>query len=66
MEKQNYKFYVEYDGTRYSGWQRLKDEKKEKTIQGKLENLLDRLYELPKDYTEIIGSGRTSCKRADI
>lgn len=59
MEKQNYKFYIEYDGTRYSGWQRLKDEKKEKTIQGKLENLLDRLYDFPKDYTEIIGSGRT-------
>ncbi len=59
MGKKNYKFYIQYDGTRYSGWQRLKDEKKEKTIQGKIENILDKLYDFPKDYIEIIGSGRT-------
>lgn len=59
MGKQNYKFYIEYEGTRYSGWQRLKDEKKEKTIQGKIENVLDKLYDFPQNYTEITASGRT-------
>ncbi len=34
----NYKLTVQYDGTRYRGWQRLGDA--ENTIQFKLENVL--------------------------
>lgn len=43
-----------YDGTRYRGWQRLPQT--ELTIQGKLENVLSRLFEQP---IEVQGSGRT-------
>ena len=43
-----------YDGTRYRGWQRLKDS--DQTIQGKLEQTLSRI--LGEDI-EIHGSGRT-------
>lgn len=45
---------IEYDGSRYKGWQRLKGE--ENTIQGKLENVISQM--LGKE-VEIIGSGRT-------
>ena len=51
----NYKFIVEYDGSRYNGWQRLQNAI-EKTIQGKIEQLLTKLLE---EEIEIIGSGRT-------
>jgi len=50
----NIKLVIEYDGSRYSGWQRLKDS--EQTIQGKLENVITQMTSTP---TEIIGSGRT-------
>lgn len=43
-----------YDGTRYRGWQRLKQG--DDTIQGKLETVLSRILEEP---IELIGSGRT-------
>ena len=48
-----YKMILAYDGTHYSGWQRLNDKK---TIQGKIEETLSRLMGAP---VEIIGAGRT-------
>lgn len=48
-------FIVEYDGTKYNGWQRLQSGI-EKTIQGKIELVLTRLLE---ENIEIVGSGRT-------
>lgn len=53
MEK-NYKIIMEYDGTRYDGWQ--KQGNTDQTIQGKLESVLERLA---GKNTEIHGSGRT-------
>lgn len=50
----NIKMTIEYDGSRYLGWQRLGDS--EKTIQGKIENVLSQLLGTE---IEIIGSGRT-------
>ena len=37
----NYKLTIEYDGSRYDGWQR--QTKTEQTIQGKIENVLSRM-----------------------
>lgn len=51
--KNNYKFVIAYDGTRYFGWQRLKNKE---TIQGKLETVLGRMCNCP---VEINGAGRT-------
>lgn len=50
----NYRILLQYDGTRYRGWQSLKDTGE--TIQGKLTEVLSRL-----DGSEVavIGSGRT-------
>ncbi len=50
----NYKMTVQYEGTRYRGWQ--KQPGVENTIQGKLETLLSRLVETP---IEVYGAGRT-------
>ncbi len=50
----NYKMILEYDGSRYDGWQ--KQGNTDRTIQGKLENVLTRLEEAP---VEVHGSGRT-------
>lgn len=50
----NYQLTIEYDGTRYDGWQRQK--KTEQTIQGKIERVLSRMTE--KEIT-IDGAGRT-------
>lgn len=50
----NFKLILEYDGTRYSGWQRQGNTKN--TISGKLEDLLGRMLGQP---IEIQGSGRT-------
>lgn len=50
----NIKMIIEYDGSRYLGWQRLGDS--DNTIQGKLENVISEMTNTP---TEIIGSGRT-------
>ena len=49
----NYKFILEYDGSRYYGWQRQPDKN---TIQGKLENVLSLMC---GKETEVIGAGRT-------
>lgn len=53
-ETQNYKIIVEYDGTRYKGWQVQKST--DDTIQGKLQHVLSTLAGKP---VEVIGSGRT-------
>lgn len=50
----NYKMVLQYEGTRYQGWQ--KQVSTENTIQGKLENLLTRMC---GEKVEIQGSGRT-------
>lgn len=50
----NYRLDMVYDGSKYSGWQRLKDN--DKTIQGKIEQVLSRFY---SQAVEIVGSGRT-------
>lgn len=49
----NYKFLLEYDGTRYCGWQRQPGQN---TIQGKLESVLSLMCGRE---TEVIGAGRT-------
>lgn len=51
----NYKLTVAYDGTKYNGFQK-QSKHPEKTIQGKLENVLSKLFE---EDIQIIGSGRT-------
>ena len=50
----NYRFLIQYDGSRYSGWQ--KQGNTDKTIQGKLENVLSILA---GTQVEVHGSGRT-------
>lgn len=50
----NIKMIIQYDGTGYKGWQVLKNE--ERTIQGKLQNILSRLTGTEVD---VIGAGRT-------
>ncbi|WP_332630774.1 tRNA pseudouridine(38-40) synthase TruA [Halalkalibacter flavus] len=50
----NYKLTIQYDGSRYKGWQRLGNT--ENTIQGKIENVLS---EMVGRNIEIIGSSRT-------
>ncbi len=50
----NYRLQIAYDGTRYNGFQRLKEN--EMTIQGKLEHVLSLLAE---EEVEVIASGRT-------
>lgn len=49
----NYRLTIAYDGTRYSGWERKKDRD---TIQGKLENVLQRMC---NQEVNVIGAGRT-------
>lgn len=49
----NYKMIIEYDGTRYCGWQRQPGQA---TIQGKLESVLSLMCGRE---TEVIGAGRT-------
>lgn len=50
----NYKIVLQYEGTRYQGWQRQKST--ENTIQGRLEALLSKMA---GSKVEVIGSGRT-------
>ena len=50
----NYKLTIQYDGSRYDGWQ--KQGNTENTIQGKLEQVLSRLDGRP---VEVHGAGRT-------
>lgn len=51
--EKNYKFIIEYDGSRYFGWQHQPDKN---TIQGKLENVLSLMCGRE---VEVIGAGRT-------
>lgn len=50
----NYKIIVQYDGTRYKGWQVQNNT--DETIQGKLQNILTKLV---GHNVDVIGSGRT-------
>ena len=50
----NFCLTIQYDGTRYNGWQ--KQGNTDNTIQGKLEAILEHLYGEPIDLN---GSGRT-------
>lgn len=50
----NYKIIIQYDGTRYKGWQVQKST--DMTIQGKLQDVLSAMTGLE---VEVIGSGRT-------
>lgn len=50
----NFKMVLQYEGTRYQGWQ--KQESTENTIQGKLESLLTKMAGMQ---VEVHGSGRT-------
>ncbi len=50
----NYKITIQYDGTKYNGWQRQGNTKN--TIQEKFENVLERMCQHP---IEIYASGRT-------
>lgn len=50
----NIKITMKYDGSRYKGFQRLKDN--DMTIQGKIESVLSKMTD---EEIEIIGSGRT-------
>lgn len=52
----NYRMIIQYDGTRFQGWQRQKSGKEEKTIQGRIENVLSKWM---GESIEICGAGRT-------
>lgn len=49
-----FKLYIEYDGTRYSGWQ---VQKEVRTVQGKLLEAAEKVFK--KEKVDIQGSGRT-------
>ncbi|MGD2186889.1 MAG: tRNA pseudouridine(38-40) synthase TruA [Desulfobacterales bacterium] len=51
--KKNFKLVIEYDGSRYHGWQRQKDEH---SIQGEIEKALHKMTAVK---VTVIGSGRT-------
>lgn len=50
----NYKMIIQFDGSRYKGWQKLKDN--DLTVQGKLEAVLSKMAE---EEIQVIGCGRT-------
>jgi tRNA pseudouridine38-40 synthase len=50
----NLKITIEFDGSKYKGWQKLKDN--DLTIQGKLENVLSKMAD---EKVELIGCGKT-------
>lgn len=52
----NIKLVIEYDGSRYDGWQRLGKNSSQTTIQGKLEEVLKKMT---GEDIELTGSGRT-------
>jgi tRNA pseudouridine38-40 synthase len=51
---QNYKLTIEYEGTRYNGWQRQGNT--ENTIQGVIEAAIKKVF---NEDAEVVGSGRT-------
>lgn len=54
--KRNIRLTIEYDGSRYQGWQRLGGTSNANTIQGKLETVLSKMT---KETIKMTGSGRT-------
>lgn len=52
-EMRNFKLLIEYDGTRYSGWE---DKEGRDTIQGKIQAVLEKFCGQP---VKVIGAGRT-------
>ena len=56
---QNYKIIIQYEGTRYDGWQ--KQGNTENTIQGKLEKVLERLTDSPLKGV-LLGAAVTAAK----
>lgn len=50
----NYRLDIQYDGSRYGGWQRQKDT--DNTIQGKIEDVLTKMLGTE---VQIQGAGRT-------
>lgn len=53
---QNYRLEIEYDGTRYYGWEHQPNVD---TIQGKLENVLAEMCSIKAENIELNGAGRT-------
>lgn len=53
----NFKMLIAYDGTRYRGWERQPGT--DMTIQGKLENVLARMCDMPAEHVDVIAAGRT-------
>ena len=58
MSDRNIKITLQYDGSRYDGWQ--KQGNTDKTIQGKLEQILEKMA---GQTIEVHGSGRTAAER---
>ncbi len=57
-----YKIFLEYDGTRYSGWQKQPNQADTKTVQGTLIKVLKKIFAETKGNAKFIdlqGSGRT-------
>lgn len=54
--RRNIRLNIEYDGTRYQGWQKLGKSSGSNTIQEKLESVLEKMTGEP---IQVIGSGRT-------
>lgn len=52
----NIKLTLEYDGSRYAGWQKVMGKERMVTIQGKLEEVLEKMEGKP---VEVIGAART-------
>lgn len=52
----NIKLMLEYDGSRYAGWQKQAGKERILTIQGKLEEVLEKMERKP---VEVIGAART-------
>lgn len=57
MDAYNYKLVIAYDGTRYNGWQ--KQGNTDKTIQGKIEAVINAGFAVGSEKVEINGAGRT-------
>ena len=56
-ELHNYKLVLQYEGIRYNGWQKQKNQ--ENTIQEAVENAV---FDGTGERAEVIGSGRTECR----
>ncbi len=54
--QKNYRLKIQYDGTRYRGWEHQPDQE---TVQGKLETVLARMCDIPIEEIDLIGAGRT-------